>query len=120
VVTPDTREALVALLVRGGQRSRRSAPQLPTTGLACTGNAQSRRRSGHSGRRQAESATIKRSSGSPKLDQAALNILKLASPFDPFPKELAEKYRLLRFTYQWEFEGGRSAQGTVTAPADSR
>ena len=46
-----------------------------------------------------ESATIMRSSGSPKLDQAALDILKLASPFDPFPKELAEKYRLLRFKY---------------------
>jgi periplasmic protein TonB len=67
-----------------------------------------------------ESATIRQSSGSPKLDQAALNILKLASPFDPFPKELASKYRLLRFTYQWEFEGDRPGHGPVTAPADSR
>jgi periplasmic protein TonB len=66
-----------------------------------------------------DSATIKQSSGSPKLDQAALNILKLASPFDPFPTELAAKYRLLRFTYRWEFEGGKQS-GTVTAPADSR
>ena len=61
-----------------------------------------------------------RSSGSAKLDQAALNILKLASPFDPFPKELADKHRLLRFNYQWEFEGSRADHGTVTAPADSR
>jgi protein TonB len=67
-----------------------------------------------------ESAIIKRSSGSPKLDQAALNILKLASPFDPFPKELADQYRLLRFTYSWEFEGGGASRSTVTAPADSR
>ncbi len=67
-----------------------------------------------------ESATIVRSSGSAKLDQAVVDILKLASPFDPFPKELADKYRLLRFTYGWEFEGGRSQRGTVTAPANSQ
>jgi hypothetical protein len=48
-----------------------------------------------------------------------VDILKLASPFDPFPRELAEKHRLLRFKYGWEFQNpGR--QGTVTAPADSR
>ena len=67
-----------------------------------------------------ESATIVRSSGSAKLDQAAVDILKLASPFDPFPKELADKYRLLRFTYGWEFDGMRTRGGTVTAPADSQ
>jgi protein TonB len=67
-----------------------------------------------------ESATIVRSSGSAKLDQAATDILKLASPFDPFPKELADKYRLLRFTYGWEFDGGEVQRGTVTAPADSQ
>jgi hypothetical protein len=49
-----------------------------------------------------------------------VDILKLASPFDPFPKELADKYRLLRFTYGWEFDGARSHRGTVTAPADSQ
>ena len=58
-----------------------------------------------------ESATIVRSSGSAKLDQAAVDILKLASPFDPFPKELADKYRLLRFTYGWEFDGAQSRRG---------
>ena len=67
-----------------------------------------------------ESATIRRSSGSARLDQAATDILKLASPFDPFPKELADKYRLLRFTYGWEFDGQKVGRGTVTAPADSR
>jgi protein TonB len=67
-----------------------------------------------------ESATIVRSSGSAKLDQAAVDILKLASPFDPFPKELADKYRLLRFTYGWEFDGSRTRHGTVTAPTDSQ
>lgn len=65
-------------------------------------------------------AAIRQSSGSAKLDQAALDILKLASPFDPFPKELADKYRLMRFTYQWQFEGGAPSRGKLTAPADSQ
>ena len=34
-------------------------------------------------------------------------ILKLASPFDPFPPELARQYRVLRFAYEWQFVGGR-------------
>ena len=67
-----------------------------------------------------ESAVIKRSSGSAKLDQAALDILKLASPFDPFPKEMADKYRLLRFTYSWQFEGDKPGRGTLTAPQNSQ
>jgi periplasmic protein TonB len=67
-----------------------------------------------------KSATLLQSSGSAKVDQAALDILKLASPFDPFPKELADTYRSLRVTYRWQFEGGLPARGTVTAPADSQ
>ena len=59
---------------------------------------------------------IRRSSGSPELDQAALAILKLASPFDPFPPELAAKYRVLRFAYEWQFSGGRPSTGTVSVP----
>ena len=35
-------------------------------------------------------------------------------------KELADKYRLLRFTYGWEFAGPGAHRGTVTAPADSQ
>ena len=54
---------------------------------------------------------IRRTSGSPELDQAALEILKLASPFDPFPPELAAKYRVLRFAYEWQFSGGAPGAG---------
>ncbi|MGQ0833792.1 MAG: energy transducer TonB [Gammaproteobacteria bacterium] len=64
---------------------------------------------------QLEKAIVRRSSGRPDLDQAALAILKLASPFDPFPPELAAEYRVLRFAYEWQFVDGRIEAGGVSA-----
>ncbi len=62
-------------------------------------------------------AVIRRSSGDPELDDAALTTLKLASPFDPFPPDMAAQYRVLHFKYEWQFTGGRGAHGTLsTAP----
>ena len=48
-------------------------------------------------------ATVLRSSGAGEIDQAALGILKLSSPFDPLPRELANRYKTLRFAYEWQF-----------------
>lgn len=48
-------------------------------------------------------STILRSSGSGTTDQAALRILRLAAPFDPFPKELAVGNDALTFVYEWHF-----------------
>jgi protein TonB len=62
-----------------------------------------------------EKAAIRQSSGDPELDQASLDILKLASPFDPFPPELERQYHVLRFAYEWEFVGGRVQAGGVSA-----
>jgi protein TonB len=59
-------------------------------------------------------ALIRRSSGNPELDQAALSILRLASPFDPFPPELAAEHSVLRFAYEWRFVGGRARSGSVS------
>jgi periplasmic protein TonB len=56
-------------------------------------------------------AQIRRSSGSVELDNAALQTLKLAAPFDPFPPELARQYRVLRFVYEWQW----TRAGSVTA-----
>jgi protein TonB len=56
-------------------------------------------------------AVIRRSSGSVELDNAALQTLKLASPFDPFPPELAREHQMLRFVYEWQWTQG----GSVTA-----
>ena len=60
-------------------------------------------------------AVIRTSSGYPELDNAALQILKLASPFDPFPPELAREHSVLRFVYEWQFVGGRLRGGAVSA-----
>jgi protein TonB len=57
-------------------------------------------------------ARIRRSSGSPQLDQAALDILRIASPFDAFPRPLAARTKVLRLAYEWQFEG---AVGLVSA-----
>jgi protein TonB len=62
-----------------------------------------------------ERAVIRQSSGDPELDQASLEILKLASPFDPFPPELERQYHVLRFAYEWQFVGGRVQAGGVSA-----
>jgi periplasmic protein TonB len=62
-------------------------------------------------------ARIQRSSGRPEMDAAALNILRLASPFEPFPPDLSRDYRSLRFAYEWQFvEGKTGASGTLTVP----
>src|SRR5690606_8356720 len=62
------------------------------------------------------SARIERSSGHPELDEAARGILQLASPFDPFPPDLARDYRSLRFAYEWRFEGGQASGSSLRVP----
>ena len=49
---------------------------------------------------------VLRSSGNEALDQAALGILSLATPFDPLPELVQAEYGALRFAYEWEFTVG--------------
>ncbi len=120
-VTPDTRQALVApyLVSWRLKVERLGTMNFPQAAWRAPGTRNPDVEVSILADGTLESAIIVRSSGSAKLDQAVVDILKLASPFDPFPKELAEKHRVLRFKYGWEFQSpGR--QGTVTAPSDSR
>jgi hypothetical protein len=48
-----------------------------------------------------------------------MGILKLASPFDPFPPDLAAEYSQLRFAYQWDFVAGSLQTGAVTVSSDT-
>jgi len=52
---------------------------------------------------QLAEVVIRKSSGSKELDRAALDILRRASPFDPFPAEIRSDYDRLRFAYKWIF-----------------
>ena len=52
---------------------------------------------------QLSGVVIRVSSGSPVLDKAALDILRRAAPFDPFPPEIRKDYDRLRFAYKWLF-----------------
>ena len=52
---------------------------------------------------QVKEARILSSSGHPVLDQAALDIINLASPFAPFPTALRKEADLLEIVRVWEF-----------------
>jgi protein TonB len=61
-----------------------------------------------------EQAVVRRTSGHAELDEAALGIVRIASPFDPFPTALRERYPVLRFAYEWQFLNGRlGGDGTL-------
>jgi len=62
-------------------------------------------------------ADVRRSSGHGELDRAAMDILRLATPFEAFPEELAARHDVLRFAYEWQFVGGRLAGSAVEIPA---
>ena len=116
-VTPDTRAAIVApyLVAWRAKVERIGTLNFPAAARHAGTNASPVIEVGIDASGRLETASIRRSSGDPALDQAALTILKLASPFDPFPPQLARRYRVLRFVYEWQFVGGRVAAGSVTA-----
>jgi periplasmic protein TonB len=59
---------------------------------------------------------VLRSSGLPMLDKAALDILRLAGPFPPFPENLRQETTELSFAYKWEFFPGDRAALRVGRP----
>ncbi|MEO8019542.1 MAG: TonB C-terminal domain-containing protein [Pseudomonadota bacterium] len=120
-VTADTRESLVApyLVAWRNKVERMGTLNFPTGAWHAPGTRNPDVEVAILADGTLESAVIIHSSGSPRIDQWVVDILKLASPFDPFPKELAGKHRLLRFTYGWEL-AKTGGHGIVTAPADSR
>jgi protein TonB len=56
---------------------------------------------------------VRRSSGHVEIDEAAMRILKLAAPFDPFPGDLTAKHDEIRIAYEWQFLGGASQGPSV-------
>jgi len=66
-----------------------------------------------------EEIVVRRSSGDRMLDEAALNILRLAAPFEPLPGSILAEYDVLRFAYEWDFSTGQEEMAaTELARAD--
>jgi periplasmic protein TonB len=116
-ITPDTRESIIApYLDSWRQRVERVGTlNYPTAAQRAGVQASPVLEVAIDADGKLATAEILTSSGYPDLDAAALAILKLASPFDPFPPDLAARYHTLRFAYEWQFSGGRVARGAVTA-----
>jgi len=115
-ITPDTRAATLAPYLDAWRRKveRIGTLNYPTAARGA-GQASPVVEVGITADGTLDRVVIRRTSGNPRLDQAALAILRLASPFDPFPPELAARYRVLRFAYEWQFVGGRVASGTLSS-----
>jgi periplasmic protein TonB len=115
-VTPDTRAATLAPYLDAWRRKveRIGTLNYPTAARVAAAPLAPVVEVGIDADGTLDRAVIRRSSGNPELDQAALAILKLASPFDRFPPELASQYRVLRFAYEWQFSGGHTERGTVS------
>jgi protein TonB len=62
-------------------------------------------------------AAIDESSGSPVLDRAARNIVKLSAPFPPFPPDIARDTDVLEITRTWTFTNDRFATRSGERPA---
>jgi protein TonB len=60
-----------------------------------------------------QQVVVRRSSGQRELDNAAISIVRLAAPFDPFPPAMRDRYPVLRFAYEWQFMAGRPGTGAV-------
>ncbi len=114
-VSPDSREAKLAPYLDAWRRKveRIGTLNYPNAALREGGTASPVLEVAIGADGTLEKAEVRKSSGIAQLDQAALEILKLASPFDPFPADLAREYRLLRFAYEWQFVGGRVERGSV-------
>jgi len=115
-VTPDTRAATLAPYLDSWRRKveRVGTINYPTIARRLGVKASPVVEVGIAANGTLDKVVIRQTSGYPELDNAALEILKLASPFDPFPPELAHEYRVLRFAYEWQFVGGRLHGGSVS------
>ena len=117
-VSANTRESRIAAYLEGWKRKVErvgtvnypaqlppgSVPASPTLEVAVASNGTLRE------------VVILVPSNNSRLDQAAIQILRLAAPFEPFPDFLRDEYDVLRFAYQWQFSDG-AMTGRVTAPS---
>lgn len=118
-VAADTRASDVAMYLDGWRRKVERVGTINFPAVA--------RRERHSGTPVIEvtigadgrllKSVVRRSSGHADIDEAAMRILKLAAPYDPFPGELSARHDEIRIAYEWQFLDG-AAQGSSVFYAD--
>ena len=115
-ISADTRESNIAAYLDNWKRriERVGAQYLPDVAADLTGSPTLEVSIDASG--QLAAVVLRKSSGSRVLDEAALDILRKASPFDPFPPEVRAEYDQLRFAYKWLF--GDADMSTTVASAN--
>lgn len=115
LVSPDTQAAAFAPYL---DRWRRKVERFGTLNFPNVGAARHFRPPvlevllGADGR--VRSITVLRTSGEATLDQAAMQIVRGAGQFEPFPTALARSIRELRFAYEWRFETPTDTAGGRT------
>lgn len=109
LASPDTRESSLAGYLDSWRRrvERVGTVNFPSQAHSAPANPTLEVTIGADG--QLTEIIVRRSSGNSALDQAALSILRLAAPFDPLPETIQAEYDVLRFAYEWDFEGGQGA-----------
>lgn len=119
IVTPNTRQSNVAVYLDAW---RRKVERIGTLNFPAEARQATPDRSPvlemviHADGRLKE-VLLRDSSGSREVDQAAIAIVKLAAPFDPFPRDLAESNDSLRFSKEFQFLMGRLVSTPVKTQA---
>ncbi len=106
---PSTREsAVAAYLVRWRQRVERIGTANFPAGYASRDSRIGRPTLEVAIDREGrlEEIVVRTSSGDSALDEAALQILELAAPFEALPEAVTDDQNLLRFAYEWDFSRG--------------
>jgi len=105
IISADTRESVAAAYLDSWKRRIEAvgAAYLPELGKLenLTGSPTMLIRISQTG--DLIDATVSRSSGSPVLDLASVDIVQRASPFDEFPAPMASEYETVAFEYKFLF-----------------
>jgi protein TonB len=108
IVSANTRESRIAAYLDGWKRriERVGTMNFPRSAASAAADRNPVLEVNISADGRLQEALILAGSGSRELDMAAVKILRLASPFDPFPEYLRNDYDALKFSYEWQFDSG--------------
>jgi protein TonB len=116
LISANTRESRIAAYLDGWKRrvERVGTINFPRSALAIPGTSNPVLEVSIAANGDLTEVIILKGSGSRELDMAAVDILRMASPFDRFPEYLRNDYDELKFSYEWQFTA--NSVGRMTVP----